>query len=141
MKERFQNHVRDWKKNNSITSWRRYAACIQGEAAYHLKKPLTNWVFCDACKCNHTSPALEGFEQYSRRDWESRSVPLLKRMSYLRCSLAINIVTELHYKNMIFIPTKAVYILLLKALNEDIVEIIMKYARAKRCELEQFKIK
>ena len=137
MKERFQNHVRDWKKTTAITSWRRYAACIQTNAWYtrinnqfarYLKTPLTNYVFCDACKCNHASPALEGFEEYTYPLY--RNVPLLERMSYLRCCLAINIVTELHYKNMIFVPTKAVYILLLKALNEDIVEIIMKYARA-----------
>ena len=37
-----------------------------------------------------------------------------------------------------YVPTKRVYDLLLKALNEDVVEIIMKYAVATESELAQF---
>ena len=37
-----------------------------------------------------------------------------------------------------YVPTKRVYNLLLSALNEDVVEIIMKYAVALKGELAQF---
>lgn len=41
---------------------------------------------------------------------------------------------------ILYVPTKRVFDLLLKALNEDVVEIITEYAVATRAELAQFKI-
>ena len=136
MKEKFQNHIRDWKKISAIRSWQRYAARIQGADAHYLKIPITKSVYCDACKCNHTPPVFEGFEKRTYPLFQN--LPVLKRMGYMRCSLAINIVTELHYKKMTFVPTKIVYKILQNALNKDVVEIIKKYAVARRDELEQF---